>query len=387
MSESKRVALLMALDVSFCRDVIRGIRRYATGRRNWVFQNGPPEPSFVRAFRRWRPHGIIAQLLTPKLTRDMLTFRRPLVDTACAIPNLKVPVVDVDHKAVGILAAEHFLERGYRYFGFFGSQWAYFCQLREASFRMRLADAGYTVSSCYEEYLLQPSAITEWEQATQRVRHWLRRLPKPVGILASNDIPARHLADVCLQLGLRVPDEVALLGVDNDDLDCGLTSPPLSSVAVPAQQIGYEAAKILDALMSGKSAPQRPVFLPPVGVVTRQSTDTSAIRDPAVLAALQFIRKHAGDEIGVDDVVAHAALGRRMLEYKFRQLLGRTVLEEIRRVRITQVKQLLSTTDLPMPAIGRQTGFTSPQRLAVVFRQATGLTPSEYRHQTLIRGE
>jgi LacI family transcriptional regulator len=385
MSPNRRIALFLGQDVGFCRDVIRGIRAYAIDKPDWVFQNGPPESSVVQAFRQWKPHGIIAQLLTAELAGEVLKLRKPVVDTSCSVPRLRAPQVDVDHEAVGRLAAEHFLERGHRHFGFFGSDWAHYSKLREESFRLRLARAGYTVSACYVEYLLRVPALVESRRAAQRVRRWLEELPKPVAILAANDVPARELADACRRFGLRVPDDVALLGVDNDDLECGLTSPPLSSVATPSRRIGYEAAKLLDELMAGKPAPREGVFLPPIGIVTRASTDAWAIRDAAVVAALNFIRSRAADDIRVDQVATHAAAGRRMLEYKFRHLVGHTILEEIRRVRLQRVKQLLSDTDLPMPAVARRSGFSTPQRMSVVFRQATGLTPSAYRQQTHVR--
>ena len=387
MTQSRRIALFMGQDVGFCRDVIRGIRAYAIDKPEWVFQNGPPESSVVQAFRQWKPHGIIAQLLTAELAGEVLKLRKPVVDTSCSVPRLRTAVVDVDHEAVGRLAAEHFLERGHRHFGFFGSDWAHYSKLREASFRRRLAQAGHTVSACYVEYLLRLPALMESKRAAARVRRWLEGLPKPVAILAANDIPARELADACRRFALRVPDDVALLGVDNDDLECGLTSPPLSSVATPARRIGYEAAKLLDELMAGRPAPRQGVFLPPIGVVTRASTDALAIPDAAVVAALNFIRSRAADDIRVDQVAAEAAAGRRMLEYKFRHLVGHTILEEIRRVRLQRVKQLLSDTDLPMPAIARRAGFSTPQRMSVVFRQATGLTPSAYRQQTQVRDD
>jgi LacI family transcriptional regulator len=296
-----------------------------------------------------------------------------------------VPLVDVDHEAVGQMAAQYFLDRGYRHFGFFGSEWAHYSKLREAAFRLRLAEAGHTVSACYIEYLLRVPAILEWKRAAHRVREWLEKLSKPVGILTANDIPARELAGACLRFGLRVPDDVALLGVDNDDLECGFSWPPLSSVATPARRIGYEAAKLLDELMAGKSPPREPILLPPIAVVTRQSTDTLAIDDPAVVAALRFIRAQATGTIRVDDVVQHAVQGRRMLEYKFRDFVGHTILEEIRRVRIERVKELLRDTDLSMPAIARRSGFITPERMSVVFRELTGLTPSGYRQQAAIR--
>ena len=240
---------------------------------------------------------------------------------------------------------------------------------------------------CYVEYLLRVPALVEWRHSAHRVHRWMRDLPKPAGILASNDIAARELADICRQLGLRVPDEVSLLGVDNDDLECGLASPPLSSVALPARQVGYDAAKLLDSLILGKPAPREPWFLPPLGVVTRQSTDARAIRDPAVVAAIDFIRAHAAEAIHVDQIASHVVQSRRMLEYKFRDQLGHTILDEIRRVRVGRVKELLAGTDLSMPAIARRTGFSTPQRMAIVFGQLTGQTPSAYRRQTQGAGD
>ena len=385
MGQQRRIALCMGQDVGFCRDLIRGIRAYAIDKTDWVFQNGPPESSVVQAFRQWKPHGIIAQLLTAELAGEVLRLRKPVVDTSCSVPRLRVPLVDVDHQAVGRLAAEHFLERGYRHFGF-------------------SAAIGRITRSCGREFpaaagrgrlrglrLLRriPAAAAGADGVEACGRAACGRsqeLPKPVAILAANDIPARELADACRRFGLRVPDDVALLGVDNDDLECGLTWPPLSSVATPSRRIGYEAARLLDDLMAGK--PRRGgLFLPPAGVVTRQSTDTLAIHDPAVVAALHFIRSRAAEGIRVGDVAAHAAAGRRTLETKFRELVGHTILEEIRRVRVQRVKQLLSDTDSAMPAVARRSGFATPQRMSVVFRQVTGLTPSAYRQQTQIHNK
>ena len=171
----------MGQDVGFCRDLIRGIRAYAIDKTDWVFQNGPPESSVVQAFRQWKPHGIIAQLLTQQLAGEVLKLRKPVVDTSCSVPRLRVPLVDVDHEAVGRLAAEHFLERGYRHFGFFGSDWAHYSKLREASFRLRLAEAGYTLSACYVEYLLRLPALMEWKRTAAARAALARRAPEAGG--------------------------------------------------------------------------------------------------------------------------------------------------------------------------------------------------------------
>ena len=384
MKRVSRIALLMPLDVSFCRDVMRGIRAYALGKRNWMFRCGLPQEEILQTLREWRPDGIIAHLMTPEVARVITRMRKPLVDTAFMLPKLKVPLVDVDHEAVGRMAAEHFLERGYTHFGFFGSSKACYAKQRKSSFCQRLGEEGHEVLSCYAEYRPQLPMPTSWRQIDQRVRRWLRQLPKPVAIFTSNDLPARELADMCQQLELNVPEEVAILGVDNDELICEMATPPLSSIAIPAEKIGYNSAKMLDQLISGEAAPKSPILLPPLQVVTRQSTDVLAIEDSAVAAALIFIRQHAGDEIGVNDVVQASAQGRRMLECKFRELLGRTILEEIRRIRIEIAKDLLVSTNLSMPAISQRTGFSGAERFSVVFREVTGMPPREFRQSQTI---
>lgn len=380
----QRIALLMSQDISFCRNVVRGVRAYAIDKPQWLFRNGPPDAGTVRACRQWGPDAILAHLGTRPIARQVLRIGKPVVDVACALRDLPVPVVDVDHAAVGRLAAEHLLDRGFRNFGYYGSRRAHYSRLRERSFRQRLGEAGAAVSSCHAEYLSELPGTRSWQGLDQRVRGWLLELPKPVAILTSNDTPARHLADLCRQAGLRVPDDVALLGIDNDELECCLTSPPLSSVAIPAEQIGYEAARLLDRMMSGERVPADPVFLAPLGVVTRQSTDTLAIADRAVAAALGFVRRWAGEEIDVGLVAEEAGLARRTLECRFRRLLGRTVLDEIRRRRVELAKELLAGTELHMSEVARRAGFANSQRLAVVFRQVTGQSPTSYRRQVRV---
>ena len=386
MKQACRIALLMPFDVSFCRDVLRGVRAYAFRKQRWVFRSGPPQKEILRPLQDWKPDGIIAHLVDPEVARAIARMCKPTVDTAFTLPKLQVPSLDVDNDVVGCMAAEHFLERGYTNFGFFGSCRARYAILRESAFRRRLAEENYEVSSCHAEYLPQLPVPTSWRQIDRRARRWLRQLPKPVAIFTSNDLPARDLADMCQQLELNVPDEVAILGVDNDELICEMTTPPISSIDTPSERIGYEAAALLERLMSGKVAPKKPMLLQPLQVITRQSTDTLAINDVAVAAALKFICQHAGDQISVNDVVHASAQGRRMLECKFRELLGRTILEEIQRMRIEIAKDLLISTNLSMSAISQRTGFSSAERLSVVFRKVTGVPPSIFRQSQAING-
>jgi LacI family transcriptional regulator len=381
MQRTRRIAVLMGQDLGYCRGVLRGVQAFSLEVRNWVFRDAPPEPEVVAALREWRPHGILAHLFSRELADELLALGTPIVNTTSTLVDLPIPLVEADHVGVGRMAADYFLRKGFRHFGYFGSSWTDFSKGREQGLRETVEAAGFRVLSCYAEYLPRPPLAASWRGVDQQLRRWLRALPKPVAILASNDVPARDLADMCRQEGMRVPEEVALMGVDNDELECNLCSPPLSSIEIPAQRIGYEAARVLEALMSGRKPKQQRQFLPPVRVVTRQSTDTVAIDDPDVSMALTIIRQHASEGIGVDEVLSNVPLSRRVLERRFRNLLGYTVLDEIRRARVEHAKQLLSETDLSMPRVASLCGFSNARRFAVVFNQFMHMTPSTYRSQ------
>jgi len=382
MHHGRRIALLLDRSLSFVRGVIRGVRAYAAEHPGWILRDGPPRPSLIRHVSEWRPHGIIAGLVVPRVARDVLQLGVPVVDTACTLTSIDVPVVDVNHHEVGRMAADYFLERGYVHFGFCGSERAAYSRMCEAAFKERLAEAGYAVSSCHIEYLADLSGAVRWKQAAERTRRWLRRLPKPVAVLCCEDPPARYLADLCLIMGLRVPEQVALLGVGNDELECTLTRPSLSSVAVPAERVGYEAAALLDELMSGSPAPNDPLLLPPLHVVTRHSTDVLAIEDEVVRSALRYIREHVSEPVTVGEVAEQIAVSRRQLERRFRSVLGRSVLEQINRARVERAKELLTETGLPISVVAAESGFRSVARLDAVFARTTGTTPREYRRRS-----
>lgn len=386
MTAIRRIALLMGQDIGYTRDVMRGVQRYGRNRPGWILRDGPPDPRILAPLQEWKPHGIIVHLFDRKLANALVKLGVPMVNTTSTLKNLQVPLVEVDHTRVGQLAAEYFLSRGFRHFGYFGSSWTGFSKDREAAFSQRLAKRGFSVDSCYAEYMPRPPVAESWKGVDLKVRAWLKALPKPVAIFSSNDVPARELAEMCRQLDLLIPEQVALLGVDNDDLECHLCTPLLSSIDLASERVGYEAAKMLHRMMERRRLVRRRISIPPLRVITRQSTDTLAIQDTDTAAALAFIRGHAHEDIDVDAILKQVPLSRRALERKFRDQLGRTVLEEIRRVRLELVKALLSDTNLPMPLIAARCGFSGSRRLAVVFRQLVGLTPTAYRAQSTTEG-
>ncbi|HEX3600552.1 MAG TPA: XylR family transcriptional regulator, partial [Lacipirellulaceae bacterium] len=271
MASIRRIALLMGQDIGYTRDVLRGVQAYGLNRPGWIFRDGPLDPRILTTLREWKPHGIVAHLFDRKVANALQKLRVPIVNTTNTLKNLKLPLVEVDHLKVGELAADYFLNRGFRHFGYFGSSWTGFSKDREGAFAARVAERGFHVDSCYAEYLPRPPVAESWKGVDAKVRAWLKAIPKPVAILSSNDVPARELAEMCRQLDLHIPEQVALLGVDNDDLECHLCTPHLSSIELAGERIGYEAAKILDNLMNGRRISRRRVTIPPVRVVTRQS--------------------------------------------------------------------------------------------------------------------
>ncbi len=307
------------------------------------------------------------------------------MDIACILKGLNVPTVDADHAAVGRLAAHYLLSRGCRHFGFFGSGKAVYSQLHEAGLREVIDRAGFEVRVCHVEYLPHAPRRTNWRGVDTQVREWLTALEKPVAVFADHDKAAHDLADICLTFGLRVPDDVAILGVNNEELECQMAFPPLSSIAIPIPKIAFEAARLLDRMMSGKPVDPGPLYVPPIRVVTRQSTNMFTVDEPIVVAALHYIRNHVSERLNVSRIAADLSVHRRMLEEKFRTLLRRSVLDEIHRVRVERAKELLATTDLPVSTVARQSGFLTPERMAKVFGKVAGMTASQYRRQTRVR--
>ena len=377
-----RIGLVMGFGLDFYRDILRGIKEFAETRPNWVFTPIAPDPVAVRAMRPLCHHGMIAHIFNLELADALIEARKPVVNVSGVLPELPVPRVGVDHVEVGRLAADHLLDRGFRRFGFVGYPDHAFSIGREAGFRATIEAAGCRLVSYHEPdpKKTDPTGLWKWND---RLRRWLTALPRPIGILASHDPQGVELSEVCRHSGLRVPEEVAVVGVDNDDLLCELARPSLTSVALPAERIGFEAARLLDSLLTSRR--RRPgrsaLLLPPQGVVVRGSSDILAINDTEVAAALRYIRRHAHEPIQVKDVLDEVPVSRRTLERRVRASLGRGVWEEIRRTHLERGKSLLAETDMSMSEVARHAGFSDQRQLSVVFRLETGLTPTAYRRQ------
>jgi len=297
----------------------------------------------------------------------------------------RIPLFRSNDEVVARLAFEHLVERGFRCLAYCGYGGATYSERRLQFFRCCCADAGL---DCHTYQSLRPLGDTGLSLREQQARlfetelfHWLRQLPRPIGVMASNDMRGQQVLNGCRELGIAVPEEIAVLGVDNDELLCELSNPPLSSVDPDTGHIGYRAAELLDRMMDGSAAPPPETLLAPRGVVARQSTDVLAIEDADVAAAVRFIRKHACEGIDVGDVIAPLAVSRRSLERRFRKFLERTPNEEITRVQIQRVQELLSDTDLPLGTIAHMAGFRHAEYMSLVFRRHVGQLPRDYRKQ------
>ncbi len=380
-----RIGLAVNHSYAYYRGVLRGIAHYAETKPEWLFTSVFPEEQSLQALGRLRPAGLIASVHLQVLVQALSCWRRPVVNVSAVLPRLRFPRVGVDNVRVGQLAAAHFLERGLRNFGFVGPPDHVFSTERRPAFCQALREAGHSVA-CHDTPVNLPidPLGRRWD-LDRGVYRWLRALPKPVGLFVADDEWGVQVAEACRQVGLHVPEDVALLGVDDDDLDCELTRPRLSSVVVPAERIGYEAAALLDRLLAGHKPPAGPVLIPPLGVATRRSTDVLAIDDREVVAAVRFIREHAHMPLRVTDVLREVPVSRRTLERRCHQALGWGVGEEIRRAHLELARRLLARTDLPMKAVAQKSGFSDFRHMAVVFRHELGLPPTAYRTQ--MRGQ
>jgi LacI family transcriptional regulator len=384
MPRSVRIGLVISHALAYSRGALRGVRQFARARPDWILLPVAPEPRAVRTLARLDVVGLVVHAYTPALAAAVLALGRPLVNVSAVLPDPWAPRVGPDAAAAGRLAAEHLLDRGLRHFAVVGHPNRGYAVRREAGFRAAVAARGHAAHCHYERTAVPFHPMGYLWALDPAVRRWVRGLPKPVGIFTSNDIWGVQLAEVCRQLGLRVPEDVALVGVDNDDLLCELARPPLSSVALPAERIGHTAAALLERLLRGGRPPRAPLLLPPVGVVARQSSDVLALGDREVAAAVRFIRERSYAPLGMEDVLRAVTVSRRSLERRFRAALGRSVWEEVRRAHLERAKGLLAGTELPMKAVADQAGFSDPRQLSVVFRQETGLTPTAFRRR--VRG-
>ena len=383
-THSFRIALLVETSSKIGRDLLQGIQRFSHEHNNWNLDLQPgglnqvlPDP------RTWRGTGFVARAFSPSLFKKILKTRLPTVFFTLSDQQRKVVAgraimeVLVDAQSVGELAARHLRERGLQHFAFVGPpdnpDWS---RRRQHAFSNCLSRNNLKLH--VYEGPVQPQR--SWTAECRFMIRWLKRLPKPLGVMATNDARGLQVLDACRQAGLAVPHEVAVIGVDNDELICSLCHPPLTSITLGAVDAGYRTAGALHALMQYERVQVRQIFIPATQVIARESTATAVASDWRAEKARRFILQKAGEMIQVRDVVDYVGVSRRSLEAHFARTVGHSLLQEILRVRIEKVKSmLLSSGGGPIHLMAQRAGFSNANYLCKAFKKAVGCSPQAYR--------
>jgi len=379
VADAPRVAILIDTSTGWGRRIALGVCNYSKKHGPWhlsIREHGQSER--LRVPRDWAGDGVIARISDPQIAAHVSKLRVPVVNiSSIHLSEWSFPTVTTDMTAAATLAVEYFVGRGFRHFAYSGAeQYAYVRNHREA-YQRALADREMSLIVDRRHATSRPLDSNPRLQAG--VTRWLRELAKPVAIFTWSLQRGLEILDACRAGGLVVPHEVAVLAGDYDEVLCEASSPSLSGLVPPSEQIGYEAAALLAGLLEGKPVPKQPILFPPTGIVDNASTDTMAVDDGDLAAVMKFIERRAFDPIQVPDILAAVPVARRTLERKFQQAFGRSAVEEIRHRRINRAKRLLADTDMRLSAIAEQCGFCSYTYLSHVFRKSTGVSPSAYR--------
>lgn len=374
------MALIVESSNTYARNLLHGVVRYVREHSPWSLflaeqSRGESAPEWVAG---WPGHGIIARIENPQVAAAVLASGLPAVDLSAGRFAPSLPWVETDDVKIARMAFSHLADRGFKTFAYCGDARFRWSCTRGLEFARLAQTNGNAV------YELKPEAqVADVAQQIMRMQDWVAKLPKPIGVFACYDIRGQQLLDACRNLGVAVPEEVAVIGVDDDDLLCQLAFPPLSSVQTNARHTGYTAAALLDAMMNGAAREAVEIRIPPLGVTARQSTDVLAVSDTLVVRALRYIREHACDPISVTDLMAVVPVSRRVLEKRFEKSVGHSPHAEIVAVRLNRVKELLLETDLTLEVIAERAGFEHPEYLTVMFKREVGEPPGRFRKRAL----
>ncbi len=381
MTNSRRVSIVINLrwTVKHHHEVFAGTQRYAR-RRGWECVVSPYAPEELVARRGARAFdGVIARA-SQRMADLAQRAGVPLVNVWSNSPVPAVPTVTGDAGTAGRLAGEHLVARGFSSFEFIGFHRTRSSQVQERSFRDAVAPvAGYYAARSVP--LSFTARFDVYKQLQRDLVEWIAAWPRPVAIAIAGDVLARTVAGAVLEAGLRVPNDVAIVGTGNEAVVCSAPAPTLSSIDMGLDGVGYRAAALLDVLMDGGSPPESPILVPPADLVVRGSTDAFAVDDPVVARALRFIADEGHHPIKVVDVVAQVPVSWRSLQRRFQSVRGCTIEKEITRLRIERVKRLLVETKMLIKQVATACGFAGATRLCEAFRAAEAVTPGQYRRE------
>lgn len=372
---SRRVALLIESSNAYGRGLLAGIHDHKSASTDWITflqEHGRGAPP-LKSMLAWHGEGIVARIENEEIAGVVRKRGLPTIDTSAARLVPEIPYVETDDAAIARVAAAHLREIGLRHFAFCGDARFKWSDNRLRHFAAELASHGCAIDA----FVLPPTSPKNADEF-ESLGPWLESLPKPVGVFACYDTLGRRLIDACHARAIAVPEEVAVLGVDDDDLLCRLTTPPLSSVMPDARGAGRLAAELLDQVLDGREVAIEHL-LEPRGVAIRRSTDVLSVDDPIVAAAARFIRENVSKGVKVEDVATAVHVSRRVLEQRFLRSLSRTPHDEILRIQFRLVEDLLLTTELKLASIAARCGFKHPEYMTAAFTKRHGMSPREWR--------
>ncbi len=386
--DTYRITLLFNANKVYDRCVLQGIGEYLqSSKPGWDVYLDEDFRYRERTLEVWAGDGVIADMDDPRIVEAVSGLSVPVIGVggsyARADQYPPFPYVATDNDRIATAAFEHLKDKGLESFAFYGvpeSPFKCWAAERERAFVQCVEQAGYPYE-IYRGLVTQPDL---WRTALERLEAWLMSLKRPVGVMAVTDSRARHLLQVCRRPGLLVPEEVAVVGVDNDEVARFVSPVPLSSVEQATREMGFRAARLLHRSLSGFQLCSEPYVVPPIGVVARASSDYQATRDPQVIQALHYIRKYACQGIKVEDVLTFVGRSRSALERRFRAERGHSIHHEIHTARLRRACELLRNTDMPIAEVAANCGFPSVQYLYSVFKKHTGQTPLTFRQGSTV---
>lgn len=372
----KKIVLLLETSRAFGRQLIIGIARYSRLNGPWSFYKEPIDlKSSIPYLTNWKPDGIIMR--DSLISEELLKLKIP---TILAIHTSKypkdLPIIKTDSSAIAKMASEHLLNKGLKNFAYCGFNDYDWSNERGYYFNCFLNEAG-----CKVHNYVQPKSASQlnWKKEQQQVTKWIKNLPKPIGVFACNDDRGQHILEVCKLLKFKVPEDIAVIGVDNDPLICDIGDPPLTSIALNVESAGYRAAELLDELLSGKKMEGQQISVTPTHIVQRQSTDIFSVDNSDVALAIRFIKENAKNKILVKDVVQATRVSRQRLEKLFKETIHRSIYDEIRKIRVEWIAELLIETDLTISQITSVYNFTDVEHISRYFRKEKGIGLREFR--------
>ena len=382
------VALLIETSRAYGREICLGVADYARahGEWNFILREGDLDAGLPKWFKDWKGDGIICRLSNPALADVLGTARCPVIDTYGHIRHPSIPFIDTDADAVGAMAANFFIDAAFTSFAYCGFTNIKFSDERSEAFRRALGKLADDLRVYRAPMERDSSDVTiresRYPEGSPELVAWVASLPPRTAILACNDVRAQQLLNAAAQAERKVPDDLAVMGMDNDEVLCELSNPRLTSILPDTRTIGYTAAHWLDMKMKGNPGKYRELLVPPLNIVERASTDMIASSDEIFVASLRFIRDHVSDGIDVNTVVNHVGRSRSYVDSRFRKILGRSIKDEIDRVRIAKSFVLLRETTRSLSQIATDCGFATASHFSRLFKANHGKTPGAYRRDT-----